>query len=236
MGQGQINMAPAANIIANAPTFTAFKKRSRTPNWSKICHKDCFRVRIRGAQHLSKHWETSRQILPKLAKSLTILGPPDWLPKKHLLEVAPANQTKERSVHELFTGAFWNKSSMWIVLVFLRRNTRIHKIGRNSWTFRFGPFFGLVCWGDSWTCQDKISPTLGLGEILNVVRGRSVRKNIWHASPTAPLFCHKPILLGKRVPEPFHITNPAQLKPILSCFCPGLLLSPPFFSLEDKHV
>ena len=28
--------------------------------------------------------------------------------------------------------------------------TRIHKNGRNSWTFRFGPFFGLVCRGDSW--------------------------------------------------------------------------------------
>ena len=88
--------------------------------------------------------------------------------------VAPANQTKERSVHELFTGAFrnessmWivlvflrkkhqnsqnelrNESSMWIVLVFLRKNTRIHKNERNSWTFRFGSFFGLVCRGDSW--------------------------------------------------------------------------------------
>ena len=64
--------------------------------------------------------------------------------------VAPANQTKERSVHELFAGAFRNKSSMWIVLVFLRKNTRIHKNGRNSWTFRFGPFFGLVCRGDFW--------------------------------------------------------------------------------------
>ena len=30
------------------------------------------------------------------------------------------------------------------------KNTRIHKNGRNSWTFRFGPFFGLVCRGDSW--------------------------------------------------------------------------------------
>ena len=49
--------------------------------------------------------------------------------------VAPANQTKERSVHELFAGAFRNKSSMWIVLVFLRKNTWIHKNGRNSWTF-----------------------------------------------------------------------------------------------------
>ena len=39
---------------------------------------------------------------------------------------------------------------MWIVLVFLRKNTTIHRNGRNSWTFRFGPFFGLVCRGDSW--------------------------------------------------------------------------------------
>ena len=60
-----------------------------------------------------------------------------------------ANQTKGRSVHELLTGAFQNKSSMWIVLVFLRKNNRIHKNGRNSWTFRFGTFFGLVCQGDS---------------------------------------------------------------------------------------
>ena len=64
--------------------------------------------------------------------------------------VTPANQTKERPVHELFAGAFRNKNSMWIVLVFPRKNTRIHKNGRNSWTFRFCPFFGLVCRGDSW--------------------------------------------------------------------------------------
>ena len=43
--------------------------------------------------------------------------------------VAPAKETKERSVHELFARAFRNKSSMWIVLVFLRKNTRIHKKG-----------------------------------------------------------------------------------------------------------
>ena len=30
------------------------------------------------------------------------------------------------------------------------KDTRIHKNVRNSWTFRFGPFFGLVCRGDSW--------------------------------------------------------------------------------------
>ena len=139
--------------------------------------------------------------------------------------VAPANQTKERSVHELFAGAFRNKSSIresclfsqgkpcreehsmdqcrsrlklsenferhwsirisgeihmdqslvhtfsWgnshgpmvlkvllkfpptLVLVhgwlFPRKTTRIHKNGRNSCTFRFGPFFGLVCRDDS---------------------------------------------------------------------------------------
>ena len=58
---------------------------------------------------------------------------------------------QKKSVHELFAGAFRNKNSMWIALVFLRKNTRIHKNGRNSWIFRFGPFFGLVCRGDSWS-------------------------------------------------------------------------------------
>ena len=36
---------------------------------------------------------------------------------------------------------------------FPRKNTRIHKNGRNSWTSRFGPFFGLVCRGDSWSVE-----------------------------------------------------------------------------------
>ena len=38
--------------------------------------------------------------------------------------VTPANQTKERPVHELFPGANRNKSSMWIMLVVPRKNTR----------------------------------------------------------------------------------------------------------------
>ena len=42
------------------------------------------------------------------------------------------------------------KFEMWIGLFYLRKSTRIYKNGRNSWTFRFGPFFGLVCRGDSW--------------------------------------------------------------------------------------
>ena len=101
-------------------------------------------------------------------RSLIIFGPLG----RHLSGVAPANQTKERSVHELFTGAFRNKSSMWIVLVFLRKNTRIHKNGRNSWTFRFGPFFGLVCRGASWifgplgnvNLGDRFLSSAGAGE------------------------------------------------------------------------
>ena len=44
-------------------------------------------------------------------------GPPDIAPKSKgyaapISGVTPADQTKERSVHELFTGAFRNKSSM----------------------------------------------------------------------------------------------------------------------------
>ena len=45
---------------------------------------------------------------------LSISGSSGWGPSFGLLHsgVAPTNQTKERSVHELFTGAFQNKSSM----------------------------------------------------------------------------------------------------------------------------
>ena len=53
--------------------------------------------------------------------------------------VAPANQTKERSVHELFAGAFRNKSSIGILLVFLRKNTRIHKKRAKFMNFSFWP-------------------------------------------------------------------------------------------------
>ena len=59
--------------------------------------------------------------------------------------VAPANQTKERSVHELFAGAFRNKSSMWIVLVFLRKKHQNSQKRANFMNFLFWPFlwFGL---------------------------------------------------------------------------------------------
>ena len=56
-------------------------------------------------------------------------------------------QTKERPVHELFPGAFRNKTFN-VNRACLPKEK--HKNGRNSWTFCFGPFFGSVCRGDSW--------------------------------------------------------------------------------------
>ena len=77
-------------------------------------------------------------------------------PKASHSGVASANQRKASSW--TFPGGIpEQKFEMWIVLVFLRKNTRIHKNGRNSWTFRFGPFFGLVCRGDSWVTSKPVS-------------------------------------------------------------------------------
>ena len=62
-----------------------------------------------------------------------------------VLGVALANQTKERSVHERFAGAFRNKSSMWIVLVFLRKKHQNSQKWAKFMNFSFWPFlwFGL---------------------------------------------------------------------------------------------
>ena len=50
---------------------------------------------------------------PKQVLLLFLFYPKDQLHYTRLLSgVAPANQTKKRSVHELFAGAFRNKSSM----------------------------------------------------------------------------------------------------------------------------
>ena len=59
--------------------------------------------------------------------------------------VTPANQTKERPVHELFAGAFRNKSSMWIVLVFPRKKHQNSQKWAKFMNFSFWPFlwFGL---------------------------------------------------------------------------------------------
>ena len=60
--------------------------------------------------------------------------------------VAPANQTKERPVHELFPGAFQNKSSMWTVLVFPRKTPEFTKKRAKFMNFSFWPFlwFGFA--------------------------------------------------------------------------------------------
>ena len=112
-------------------------------------------LRVKDAEEDSEKqtsWERGQPNVPVLVPVWISNYLSFWRVCPHLLVsgVAPANQTKERSVHELFAGAFRSKSSMWIVLVFQRKNTRVHKNGWNSWTFRFGPFFGLVCQGDSW--------------------------------------------------------------------------------------
>ena len=73
---------------------------------------------------------------------------PECLPITMLL-ILPINPPKLIRSHP--GRALWNQSSMRIALVFPRKkNTRIHTNARNLWTFRFGPFFGLVCRGDSW--------------------------------------------------------------------------------------
>ena len=71
--------------------------------------------------------------------------------------VAPANQTKERSVHELFAGAFWNRSSMWILLVFPRKNTRIYTKMGDIQMKLFVLALSLVwfCRGDSWFLESR---------------------------------------------------------------------------------
>ena len=63
--------------------------------------------------------------------------------------VAPANQTKERSVHELFTGAFWNKSSIVNRACFPEEKHQNSQKWAKFMNYSFGPFFGLVCQGDS---------------------------------------------------------------------------------------
>ena len=66
------------------------------------------------------------------------------LPPPPVQEWPRQTKSKERPIHELFTGAFRNKSSMWIALVFLRRNTRIHKKWAKFMNFSFWPF--LLVW------------------------------------------------------------------------------------------
>ena len=66
------------------------------------------------------------------------------------------------------------------------KSTRIHKNGRNSWTFRFGLFFGLVCRGDS------------------SYKWRLIRENAWHKHAVVNPPCDTPSLfLGSAQRAPF---------------------------------
>ena len=52
------------------------------------------------------------------------------------------------------------KFEMWIVLVFQRKTPEFtQKWAKFIWTFRFGPFFGLVCRGDSWSFRSFLLRT-----------------------------------------------------------------------------
>ena len=126
------------------PDFNEFSKLFFRPVRISVRMVHCFNLKIRVVQTvvLGNGGSDPCQKQGILTKTATMTS-------LHSSGVATANQTKGRPVHELFPGASWNKSSMWIALVFPRKNTRIHKNGRNSWTFRIGPFFGLVCRGHS---------------------------------------------------------------------------------------
>ena len=61
--------------------------------------------------------------------------------------VAPANQTKERSVHELFTGAFPGTKVQCESCLFSKGKKPEFTKWARFMNFSFGPFFGLVCRG-----------------------------------------------------------------------------------------
>ena len=76
----------------------------------------------------------------------------------HHQESPRQNQTKERPIHELFRrGIPEKKVSMWIVLVFLRKNTRIHKNG-----LKFCMNFSLLALSLVWFARATPDTTLSV--------------------------------------------------------------------------
>ena len=63
----------------------------------------------------------------------------------HLCDQGPEQRLQGQKVVNTVFAA-----KLSIVLVFLREKHQGSQKRRNSWTSRFGPFFGLVCRGDSW--------------------------------------------------------------------------------------
>ena len=99
------------------------------------------------------------------------------LHQKLFLEVFAANQTKERSIHERFPGAFGNKSSMWIVLVFPRKKRQNSQKWAKFVNFSFWPFlwFGLLGrllimairpFGGSYNIAEKVGLAMGVLQVV----------------------------------------------------------------------
>ena len=109
--------------------------------------------------HSERHRQKRRKCLQKAPSKDPLFLVPDTntlLSDLHLQSgVAPANQTKERSVSWTFHRGIPEQKFNVNRACFPKEKHRIHKNGRTSWTFRFGPLFGLVCWRDSW-CKGKI--------------------------------------------------------------------------------
>ena len=103
--------------------------------WMGVCTEMLVSPRFRGPDRSFWPWTSAGLILGCLQAFRGLLSAPNYKSqiasdlksrspnRKNFPQsgVAPANQTKERSVHELFAGAFRNKSSM-------HKNSEIHEL------------------------------------------------------------------------------------------------------------
>ena len=62
----------------------------------------------------------------------------------------PGKPNQRKVTSWTFHRGFRNRSSMWTVLLFLRKKHQNSQKWVKFMNFAFGPFFGLVCRGDSW--------------------------------------------------------------------------------------
>ena len=113
-------------------------------NFPKICQ-----AQIKNSPQIRSAWPRDQDLWS--AGSPRAPHKPQILSRHHNSGVTPANQTKERPVHELFPGAHWNKSSMCESSLFFERKTpeftkmgeKIHEL------FVLALSLVLVCRGDS---------------------------------------------------------------------------------------
>ena len=140
------------SVINSDTTVLIYVYRKRAMSMMTSCHLPlvylpfCLSVSVSQPRNLRQAMGTSFWNLTNSSKTLQKTNF-----KASKSAVALANQTKERPVLMNFSqGHSGTKVQCESCLFSLRKNTRIHKNGRDSWTFRFSPFFGLVCQGDSW--------------------------------------------------------------------------------------